>query len=114
MKGIVSGIAAVLGMGCTSAETVEQAQAWVSEGAVLVDVRSPGEFAGGHVRGALNIPVGELERRVDEIQSDRVVVYCQSGIRSARAARALEARGKTVVDIGGIGNWPHADDIVTE
>lgn len=113
MKGILGGIAgAVLGLGCTSTETVKQAQEWVEEGAVLLDVRTTREYSAGHVRGSVNIPVGELAARLDEVNGDRVVVYCQSGGRSASAARLLTQRGKEVIDLGGMSSWPNPDDIV--
>jgi phage shock protein E len=88
-----------------------EALTWVEGGAVLLDVRTPAEFAGGHVRGAVNIPLSELDARVAEIEAERVVVYCQSGGRSGRAAESLRARGKEVLDVGGIGSWPRAADI---
>jgi len=80
----------------------------VSKGALLLDVRSPEEFASGHIEGAINIPVRELGGRVDELGSKAgdVVVYCQSGVRSAAAKRMLESRGfANVHDMGGISQW---------
>ena len=79
----------------------------VAAGATLLDVRSPGEFAGQHVEGALNIPVQQLATRVHELKgrSRSVVVYCRSGMRSRTAAELLKAQGFDVVDIGGMGNW---------
>ncbi|MFN7700729.1 MAG: rhodanese-like domain-containing protein [Deltaproteobacteria bacterium] len=73
----------------------------VAEGAVLLDVRTPGEFADGHVNGAKNIPVQELAHRVAELpRGVSVVVYCRSGARSATAAQMLRARGHEVLDVG--------------
>jgi rhodanese-related sulfurtransferase len=79
----------------------------VAEGATLIDVRSAGEFASGHVDGAKNIPVDTIGTRLGEIPKDKpVVVYCQSGVRSARAAQVLRTKGYVAVhDLGGIGNW---------
>ncbi len=77
----------------------------VAEGALLLDVRSPGEFAAGHLPGALNIPVGDLGRRAGELGAkDRpLVVYCASGMRSASAAGQLRALGFAAVhDLGGM------------
>lgn len=69
------------------------------KGAVVVDVRSPAEFASGHVEGALNLPVDELSARLGELPADRtVIVYCRSGARSARAAATLKAAGRKVLD----------------
>lgn len=68
----------------------------------------PGEFAGGHLLGALNIPLGELGRRAVEIgpPATAVVVYCASGARSARAAGLLREKGfVNVSDLGAMGRW---------
>lgn len=78
----------------------------VDQGAALLDVRTPGEFASGHPDPAVNIPVNEVERRLAELDRDRpVVVYCQSGRRSAAAAEVLAAAGYTVYDMGGVASW---------
>ncbi|MFT7518790.1 MAG: phage shock protein E [Kiritimatiellia bacterium] len=84
----------------------QDARMKIAEGAVLVDVRSPGEFGGGHIEGALNIPVGALGGRLHELQVEReIVVYCASGMRSNSAARGLRAQGFTVHDLGSIRSW---------
>lgn len=84
------------------------ARALVAQGAVLLDVRTPGEFASGHLPGAVNIPVDELPRRVAEVgpKERAVVVYCRSGARSGRAASVLRAEGYArVEDIGAMSRW---------
>lgn len=84
------------------------ARALVADGALLVDVRSAGEFSGGHIEGAVNIPVQELSSRVEELgdKDEQIVIYCQSGGRSAMAKRLLERNGFSKVhDLGGIGRW---------
>lgn len=80
----------------------------LAQGAVAVDVRSPGEFADGHVAGAVNVPVQHVAARVAEIEQllggDRtkpLVVYCGTGARSARAKETLAAAGFTHVVNGG-------------
>lgn len=80
----------------------------VAEGATLVDVRTPGEFAAGHIDGAVNIPVQDFSSRAREIPKDRpVVLYCASGMRSGAAARLLRGAGRTDVhNLGGISRWP--------
>jgi len=86
----------------------ERARELVAQGARLVDVRSPGEFAGGHLPGAVNIPVGEIGSRHGEIgeRSKPVVVYCASGMRSASAASTLKGLGFLEVhDLGSIARW---------
>ena len=84
------------------------ARSLVADGAMLVDVRSPGEFSGGHIEGAISIPIQELAARVDELgdQSGPIVLYCQSGARSAMAKRLLESKGFTDIhDMGSMGSW---------
>jgi len=62
--------------------------------AQLIDVREPNEFEGGHILGARNIPMSQLKMRMKEIRPDMpVFLYCQSGMRSARAAQFLHRRG---------------------
>ena len=87
----------------------EDAQAQVADGATLLDVRSKAEFGAGHLPGAMNVPVDELQGRTDDVGSREtpVVVYCKSGVRSDRAKRILEARGFThVSNLGGMHRWP--------
>lgn len=84
------------------------ARALVADGATLLDVRSPQEFGGGHIDGAISIPVLELAGRMGELgeKTAQIVVYCQSGGRSAMAKRLLESNGFTNVhDMGGIAQW---------
>lgn len=79
----------------------------VAQGAVLLDVRTREEFAGGHVRGAINIPVQELPTRLREVgpPGTKVVVYCRSGGRSAAAAGMLRSAGLEVEDVGPMSAW---------
>ncbi|MED4228643.1 rhodanese-like domain-containing protein [Neobacillus cucumis] len=62
--------------------------------AQLIDVREPNEFEGGHILGARNIPMSQMKMRMKEIRQDMpVYLYCQSGMRSARAAQMLHRKG---------------------
>lgn len=80
--------------------------ALVAEGATLLDVRTAQEFAAGHLDGAVNIPVDQVEARLPEIPRDRpVVVYCRSGARSRNAASVLRRSGYDVEDLGSIDQW---------
>lgn len=77
-------------------------------GAVLIDVRTPGEFAEGHVPGAVNVPLGMISEAEDVIPAvdTHVYVYCQSGGRSSMAASQLKKMGYTnVKNIGGIASY---------
>ncbi|MDL5054593.1 rhodanese-like domain-containing protein [Oscillatoria laete-virens NRMC-F 0139] len=77
------------------------------EGHLLIDVRTPAEFASGHIAGAVNIPVDELASRLSEVpQGQPVVVYCRSGNRSAQASRILAQAGYSdIYDLGGLNAW---------
>ncbi|MBM7693274.1 rhodanese-related sulfurtransferase [Peribacillus deserti] len=62
--------------------------------AQLIDVREPNEYEAGHVLGARNIPMTQMKMRLKEIRPDKpVYLYCQSGIRSGRAAQLLSRKG---------------------
>ena len=77
----------------------------------IVDVRNPGEVADGMIPGAVNIPVGQLPDRTDELDPRRpTVVYCAGGYRSSVAASLLRQRGFADVSdvLGGYGAWVEA------
>lgn len=71
--------------------------------ALVVDVRTAGEYSGWHYEGAINIPVSQLGGRLGELGAkDRnIIVYCRSGSRSANAKSILERAGFTRVQDGG-------------
>lgn len=75
--------------------------ALAKEGVFILDVRSGGEYAGGHVEGAINVPVGEIAR-VETMLPDKerqIIVHCAAGVRSAKATRELTAMGyKNILD----------------
>jgi phage shock protein E len=77
---------------------------------ILIDVRTPDEFASGYIDGAVNISVQTLPDRLSEVPRDKpVIVYCHSGNRSAQAASILSKAGYTnVYDMGGILAWTAA------
>lgn len=85
---------------------VDAVKTKLSAGAQLVDVRTPGEYAEGHLRGAKNIPVQDLAGRLAQLDKSKpVVVYCRSGARSAQARSILQGAGfADVTDGGGIGS----------
>lgn len=65
---------------------------------VFLDVRTPGEYSGGHVPSAKNIPVQVLASRLSEVSKGMAVyVYCESGVRSTKAAKILVDAGYTNV-----------------
>lgn len=69
----------------------------------VVDVRETGEFAGGHYKGAINIPLGIVPLRLDELKAMNgpIVVYCRSGNRSGMAMSLLKQAGLSEVYNGG-------------
>ncbi len=74
----------------------------VKEGAQIIDVRSPGEFAGGHIRGSINIPLPDLNKNLKKIKKDKAVITCcASGMRSSSAKNMLMTAGYTNVHNGG-------------
>lgn len=75
----------------------------VKQGALILDVRSKGEFAGGHIKNSLNIPVDQLTNNLSKLKDkDRCIICCcASGMRSGNAKRILEGKGYTAVFNGG-------------
>jgi phage shock protein E len=70
-------------------------------GTVVVDVRSPAEFADGHAAGSINIPINELPMRLDELkQMENIVLCCASGIRSQKASVLLKQHQVPCTDGG--------------
>ena len=75
----------------------------VESGACIIDVRTPEEFEMGHLVGAVNIPLGELRQRMDEIPTDRpVYLHCRTSQRSYNAIMALKGHGfENIVNMAG-------------
>jgi len=88
--------------------TVAQAADLQKNGAFILDVREPSEWAQFHIQGATLIPLGDLPNRLNEVPKDRqVVVYCRTGVRSAQGRDILKNAGYTLVTsmTGGITQW---------
>ena len=75
----------------------------LSNGGIIIDVRSKGEFYSGHIENSLNIPLGDLPSKMDSLKDkdQPIITCCASGIRSAGAARIFLAKGYTNVVNGG-------------
>lgn len=72
------------------------------QGAVILDVRSPGEFASGHIRGSINLPLDQLGSKLSKLSKDKpIITCCASGMRSASAKSFLKSKGFTQVYNGG-------------
>jgi len=83
-------------------------------GAVIIDVRTTEEFAGGHVAGAVNVPLDQLGEKIESVVPDRqqpVLIYCLSGTRSALARRILLS--KNYCEIHNLGSIYRARSILT-
>ena len=79
-----------------------------TQGAVLLDVREPKEYASGHVPGSVNLPLSEIGSAAARFpeKGTPLFVYCLTGNRSSRAVGALKSMGFTsVTNIGGIGSY---------
>ena len=81
------------------------------EGYRILDVRTPEEFAAGHIAGAILIPDYEIGSKAERILTDKdqlILVYCRSGRRSKNAAKELAALGYTNIhEFGGINDWEY-------
>lgn len=74
----------------------------VKNGAQIIDVRTPVEFQGGHIKGAVNIPLQVLDKNLGKIRKDRpVITCCASGMRSGSAKSILKSKGYEVHNGGG-------------
>ncbi len=74
----------------------------VKEGAIVVDVRTKGEYAGGHIKGSVNIPLQALEGSLGKLKKEKTIITCcASGMRSGSAKSILKSKGYTVHNGGG-------------
>ncbi|MBV7508762.1 rhodanese-like domain-containing protein [Bacillus sp. sid0103] len=74
----------------------------------FVDVRTPGEFKGNHIKGFKNVPLHQLAQKSNELSKDKeVIVICQSGMRSQKASKILKKLGfNKVTNVrGGVSAW---------
>ena len=96
-------LAAAIAFGAMAADpaliepkTLVERLAWGDRSLVLLDVRTPAEYAEGHVPGAINIPHTEIAARIGELAAARdrdLVVYCRSGVRAEQALASLREAG---------------------
>ena len=130
MKGtyfVIAALAILLLLGCSQKKPQEASYRQISmneaaemmeeaSGYMILDVRTPEEFAAGHIPDAINIPNEEIgTAQIPELpdQDQLILVYCRSGNRSKQASEKLAALGYTnIVEFGGINSWP--GEIVTD
>jgi rhodanese-related sulfurtransferase len=90
----VDGFMSTIPDGWLTAGDVEAVKTAMGAGAFILDIRTPAEFAEGHIEGAVNIPLRELTARMSEIPKDvQVIEHCKSGFRAALAIPVLHALG---------------------
>ena len=110
MKKIFSFIFVCLGLtACSSKyETIDTNKALelINNGATVIDVRTEEEYNGGHIKGAINIPVDNIDSITID-KNETIIVYCASGIRSTNAINNLVDMGYTSLYNldGGLLNW---------
>lgn len=93
--------------------TNENLSKLVNEGAFLVDVRTPEEFAEGNVKESTNIPLDQVAVNLDKFKGkENIVVFCRSGNRSGQAKNILEQNGFTNVTNGG--TWQDINDVINK
>ena len=75
----------------------------VKQGAIILDVRSKSEYAGGHIKGSINISVDQLSNNLSKLKDKNktIITCCASGMRSASAKSILKSNGYTLVHNGG-------------
>ena len=75
----------------------------VKNGAIILDVRSTGEYGGGHIKGSINIPVDQLRNNLAKLKDKKkpIITCCASGMRSATAKSILQGAGYEEVYNGG-------------
>ncbi len=74
----------------------------IANGAMIIDVRTPGEYAGGHIPGSVNIPLNVLPSKLGSLDKSKpLVLCCASGMRSGSACSLLKQNGFTEVYNGG-------------
>lgn len=75
----------------------------MSEGAMIIDVRTPGEYSQGNIKGSVNIPLNTLPNKLSKLKdkSKPIITCCASGMRSASAKGILKSNGYTEVHNGG-------------
>lgn len=102
----IMGLFSLFGGGSNINDLVEEARQ--TENAVIIDVRTPAEYKQGHIKGAYNIPLDQIDtvKKTVKNTSTPLYLYCASGARSGNAARYLQNSGyENVRNMGGISSW---------
>ena len=93
------GLLSMFGLGDKS----ESISNFIENGAVIIDVRTVGEYKEGHIKGSKNIPLDSISSKIEEIKklNKPVIACCRSGMRSAQATSILKQNGIEVLNGGG-------------
>ena len=97
--------------------TAQEAKARMEKNphAIVLDVRTEAEYKGGHIKGAVLLPLDRLEAEAESVLPDKnaeILIYCRSGKRSAEAGEIMSALGyKNIADFGGILLWPYETEV---
>ena len=122
IKTVIAGLLGTLGLAAcgaqaTSYQTVDVAALKSAQqaGAYVLDVRTAGEYAAGHIADSHLIPLQELQSRMNEVPNDHAIyVICRSGTRSAQASKILTEAGKEAINVaGGMNAWTGAGYDIT-
>ncbi len=93
------GLLSMLGLSGKS----ESVKEFMDKGAVIIDVRTPAEYIGGHIKGSKNIPLNTIGNQIDAIKklNKPIIACCASGMRSAQATSILKSNGIDAMNGGG-------------
>lgn len=93
-----------------SVQEMYQALQTKADGNVFLDVRTPGEVRSVSIEGTLNLPLNELDKRLNELRSyQKIYVFCHNGIRTRQAVKKLQSQGLHAIAVdGGISAWQRA------
>lgn len=107
LQGLMIALMLSFFIGCSVEQPKNEVPVWemINNNALLIDVRTEGEFHDGHLSGAKLIPISQVASRIAEFGEDKdreIVLYCKGGVRAAKAEKILKANGYTqVVNAGG-------------
>lgn len=80
----------------------------IKEGATIIDVRSKSEYATGHVKGSINIPLEQIGNNAEKLKShSHIITCCRSGNRSGMAMRTLKSKG--LINVTNGGSWQNVN-----
>ena len=113
-SGVMLLLPALKGAGAGTLGTAQAVQLINREKAVVIDVCEPDEFAAGHVGGAKNIPLGQLQERLPQVVKNKavpIILVCAKGARASRAAGIAKGLGyeKAQALAGGLAAWREAN-----